>query len=595
MPDAPSNRWRHLLFPFLEWLGTYRVSFLQNDALAGLTVAVVLIPQSMAYAMLAGLPPVYGLYAAAVTPMVAALWGSLRQLATGPIAIMSLLVLTTLSPMAEPGSREFIELAFLLAFMVGCFYLGIGVFRLGMVMSFISHSAVRGFTSAAALIIISTQLPHFMGLSVARHEYVISIFIELVRKLATVHFPTLVVGLVSFAMIYGLKKINRNFPSGLLAMVLTTAAVVLLDLDQHGVAIVGKSPKGLPHPHWPLMDFRIISSFIGPAVVIGLVSFAETYSIGKAIAGETKQKVNVDQEFIGQGLANIVGSFFQSYPVSGSFSRSAINYAAGAKTGLASVISSLIVVLALLFFTPLFTYIPRAALAALVISAVLLLFHPRKILELWRENRHDGIVAVTVFVLALLTKPDYALLIGVMASLMFFLWKTMRPRIVRISKDPDFNMFVNADLYNKPSCPQILQLRPDNAIYFANAGYTVEQLIGRLDAQTTPVKFLLLDFQAVGFIDITGIDELRTLKEEMDARGVRLAFMTLHLPVKQVFETSRLIKKLDARLFFDRREDAIAMLFMLLDQSYCRQVCPHALFHECFTIKPKPEASSPGA
>jgi SulP family sulfate permease len=196
---------------------------------------------------------------------------------------------------------------------------------------------------------------------------------------------------------------------------------------------------------------------LGPAIVIALVSFAETYSVGKAISAETKQKVSVDQEFIGQGLANLVGSFFQSFPVSGSFSRSAINFAAGAKTGISNVVSSLVVVLALLFLTPLLRYIPKAALAALVISAVLLLFHPREVLKLWRLNHHDGLVALAVFVLSLLTKPDYALLIGVMISLIYFLWRTMHPRIVRVTKDPAYNMFVNADVNDKPSCPQILQ------------------------------------------------------------------------------------------------------------------------------------------
>jgi SulP family sulfate permease len=310
---------RHSLhhLPFVSWLKEYRTSFFRRDVISGITVAVVLIPQAMAYAMLAGLPPVYGLYAATVTPLIAALWGSLRQLATGPIAIMSLLVLTSLTPLAEPGSREFIELAFLLSFMVGVFYLGIGLFP---------------------LIIIATQLPHFLGFTVPRHEYIFSMLFELVKGVPSLHAPTLVVGLAAFAMIYGIKRYRSNFPAGLMALALASCAVLLFELNETGVAIVGKIP---------------------------LVSFAETYSVGKAISAQTKQRVNVDQEFIGQGLANLIGSFFQSYPVSGSFSRTAINYAAGAKTGIASGISSLIVILALLFLTPLFTYIPRAALAAL--------------------------------------------------------------------------------------------------------------------------------------------------------------------------------------------------------------------------------------
>ncbi|MBI9085874.1 MAG: sulfate permease [Desulfobacterales bacterium] len=573
------------LFPFLSWLRGYGVATFRIDAVAGLTVAVVLIPQSMAYAMLAGLPPVYGLYAAAVTPMVAALWGSLRQLATGPIAIMSLLVLTSLTPLAEPGSPRFIELALLLSLLVGILYLGIGLFRMGILMAFISHSAVKGFTSAAALIITATQLPHFLGISMGHHESVVLMAVELVKHIPSIHPPTLAIGIVAFVIIYGLKKIKNTLPAGLIAMTVTTLAVVLLGLDDQGVAIVGETASGLPAFHLPPVDPDYLSDLLGPAIVIALVSFAETYSVGKAISGETKQKLDVDQEFIGQGLANLVGAFFQSYPVSGSFSRSAINFAAGAKTGISSVISSFGVIIALLFLTPLLTHIPKAALAALVISAVLMLFHPRAVFALWRMNRHDGIVAVTVFVLALLTKPDYALLIGVVVSLMFFLWKTMHPRIVRISRDPELEMFVNADTLGQPSCPQILQLRSDNAIYFANAEYTIEHIIKRLDEQETPVQFLLLDFQAMGFIDVTGVDELRMLLEEIRGRGMALALMEVRQPVVAVLESTGFLAQIQPGHLFQKRGDAISFLFQRIDHGYCRKTCPHRLFIECGTVK----------
>jgi len=581
----PNSSVLQRIFPFLLWFEDYQAAYRRSDVLAGLTVAVVLIPQSMAYAMLAGLPAVYGLYAAVTTPLIGALWGSLRQLATGPIAIMSLLVLTTLTPLAEPGSARFIELACLLATMVGSLYLLLGLFHLGEIMSFISHSAVRGFTAAAALIITATQLPHLLGVSVSRHEYIISMIVELLKGLTEINLPTLIVGLVAIGIIYGVQYYRKQLPAGLIAMVITTAAAVLFQLHQKGVAIVGQSPSGLPQFQLPVFDFQTVSALIGPAVVIALVSFAETYSVGKAISAQTKQKVHVDQEFIGQGLANLIGSFFQSYPVSGSFSRTAINFAAGAKTGISSVVSSLSVVLALLFLTPLLTYIPRAALAALVISAVLTLFHPKEVFKLWKMNRHDGIVAITVFVLALLAKPDYALLIGVMISLMFFLWKTMHPRIVRVSKDPDLNMFVNADVYLKPSCPQILHLRSDNAIYFANAEYTIEHMIERLDEQTTPLRFLLLDLQAMAFIDVTGIDELRVLHEEVKTRGFELALMSAHIPVIETFKSTGFMDELKPGYLIENRGQVIAFLFQHIDHAYCKNECPYKLFLECHTVK----------
>ena len=573
------------IFPFLVWLKGYQVSFLRGDILAGLTVAIVLIPQSMAYALLAGLPPIYGLYAATLAPLIGAMWGSLRQLATGPIAIMSLLVLTTLSPIAEPGSTEFIELAVLLSLMVGIIYLAIGLVKMGEIMSFISHSAVKGFTAAAALIIIATQLPHFIGIQVARHEYIFPQLLEIVATLPQLHWPTLLIGCVAYALIDGIKRIRPNFPSSIVALVVTTVAVVVLNLDQHGVKIVGETPSGLPLPRLVRLDFEVISSLIGPAVVIAFVSFAETYSVGKAISTQTKQRLDVDQEFVGQGLANIIGSFFQAYPVSGSFSRTAINYAAGGKTGISSAVSSVAVVLALLFFTPLLTYIPKATLAALVINAVLMLFNPKEVFKLWKMNRDDGIVAITVFVISLLAKPDYALLLGVMMSLMFFLWKTMHPRIVRISKDTEYDIFANADLFELPSCPQILHLRSDNLIYFANADYTIENIIERLDNFETVPKFVLLDLQAMGFIDITGIEELRALLDETKSRNVRLAFMGVHRPVQEVFESSGFMEEIEADLFIKFRGDAITVLFERIDHTYCQNTCPHVIYFECSTVK----------
>jgi SulP family sulfate permease len=573
------------LFPFLPWLKGYNRTRFRHDLGAGFTVAVVLIPQAMAYAMLAGLPPVYGLYAAVLAPIIASMWGSLQQLSTGPIAILSLLVLTTLSPLAEPGSARYIELALLLAFMVGLLYLAIGIFRLGAVMSFISHSTVRGFTSAAALIICATQIPSLLGINIQRHEYLFPMLYDVLKGLPATHIPTLVIGLLAFAIIFVAKKYRATFPGGLVALILTTIPLVVFEWHERGIAVIGPTPAGLPHFQIPSLDFHAMSRLLGPAIVVALVSFAETYSVGKAISTGTKQKVDVNQEFIGQGLANLVGSFFQSYPVSGSFSRTAINFSSGAKTWVSSVAATLGVIIALLFLTPYIAYIPKSALSALVISAVMLLFNPGQVFSLWKKNRHDGIVAFTVFALAVLTKPDYALLIGVVLSLVLFLWKTMHPRIVRITKDPELNMFVNADVYRKPSCPQILELRPDNCIFFGNAEYTMEQLLSRLDEQRTPIKFLLLDFESIAFIDISGVDELFGLLDELKAKKIEMAFLYVHLPVKKVLESTNFLYMVGQDRMLEKMGDAIAYLFERLDHDYCRKVCPYKLFHECSTVK----------
>lgn len=468
---------------------------------------------------------------------------------------------------------------------MGSIYLLVGIFRLGLIMSFISHSAVKGFTSAASLIIISTQLPHLFGIRIERHEYMFPKLLAIIQALPGLNLPTLGIGVLALGIIYGIKKFKPNFPGALVGLVVTTLLVYFLKLNESGVAILGKNQGGLPTPALPPFDFDMLFYLTGPAVVLALVSFAETYSVGKSVSAETKQKLDVDQEFIGQGIANLVGSFFQCYPVSGSFSRTAINFASGARTGISSAITTFSVIITLLFLTPLLTYIPKAALAALIITAVLMLFHPREVFRLWKMNRHDGIVAICVFTLSLLSKPDYALLIGILMSLVFFLWKTMRPRIVKIAKDPDLNMFVNADLFEKPGCPQILHLRSDNSIYFANAEYTVEHILERMEGVDTPVKFLLLDFQAMAFIDITGIEELRVLHEETRSKGIELALMEIHIPVREVMQSSGFLAEMNPELLLQKRGEAITVLFKHLDHDYCKNVCPHTLFFECKTVK----------
>jgi SulP family sulfate permease len=452
-------------------------------------------------------------------------------------------------------------------------------------MSFISHSAIKGFSAAAALIIISAQLPSFLGIALARRENVFSILLELSRKILQVHPPTLAIGLGSLLVIFGLKKIRPRFPSGLVVLLLATLAVVLLDLDRQGVAVIGPVPAGLPHFKLPVFQLKTVSNLVGPALVMALVGFTGTYSVGKVISAETKQMVDVNQEFIGQGLANFAGAFFQCYPVGGSFSCTAINFVSGAKTAVSAGISSLLVLLALLFLTPLFTFIPKASLAALVISAVWILFHPKEVFLLWKMNRHDGIVAITVFVLALVTQPDYALLIGVIVSLMLFLWKTMHPRIVRVTKDPEFNLFVDADIHNQPSCPQILHLRSENALYFANAEYTVDHILKRVDEQKPPARYLLLDFQAVGFIDITGIDELRVLYDEIRLRNMELALEEVNLPVMDVFKSSGFFFQIKPGHIFENKAQAIGFLFYRLNHDYCRETCPYKLYYECSLVK----------
>jgi SulP family sulfate permease len=577
---VPRTR-RRRLFPFLAWRDGYGVATFRRDVIAGITVAVVLVPQSMAYALLAGLPAQYGLYAALVTPVVGALWGSLRQLATGPYAITSLLVLTTLSPYAEPGSQAYVALAIQLAAMVGCIYLLLGALRLGAAMAFVSSSTVKGFNAAAALIIIATQLPHLLGLSLPVGGSAIGDAIALLGALPGLHPPTLALGLLGFVLIYGMKRRYPRIPAALIAVTALALVTWLLRLDLQGVQVLGAVPGGLPVPRVPSLRLDLVPALLGPAFVIGLVGFTGTYAVGRSVSDRTHQRVDVNQELIGQGLANLVGSLFQGYPVSGSFSRTALGFAAGARTGVSSLVSSLVVLLALLFVSPLLGQIPRAALAAVVIAAVLLLFHPVELFTLWRKSRADGVVAVTVFVLALLVKPDYALLIGVIVSLALFLLKSMHPRVVVVTRRPGAPVFVNRAQEDLPACPQLCMVRVDDAIYFANAEYTMLQVRAALDAAGGAVRHLVLDMKGVGFVDLTGAEELGRLHHEIRDRGVGLALVGLHLPVHRLCAAVGLLDRLGPGWLFQGYQDAVDALFPSLDPDHCLRACPYRIFEQC--------------
>jgi SulP family sulfate permease len=585
MAEDNGNSLLMRLFPFLSWIKDYKPSLFRSDLIAGLTVALVLIPQSMAYAILAGLPPVIGLYAAAITPAIAALWGNLKQLSTGPFAILSLLVFTTLSAMATPVSQNYIEMAVLLTLIIGVINLIIGFFRLSIIVSFTSLSIIKGFTSASALIIMSTQLPSLLGVNIKHSQFFVPTIYNTIIALPDAHLPTLILGISSLAIIVLVRKIS-TIPSGLIALIIATIFTGIFRLDLAGIPIVGTIEAGLPSFNLPFFDMHIVTALIGPALVMVLISNVETYSIGKTIAMETKQKVDWNREFIGQGLANVIGSFFGTMPVSGSFARTAINYKTGAKTAMSSVISAGAVIIALLFFTGWLFYMPKSALAAMVISAVFFLFHPRQVFKLYKKNRDDGIVAISVFILSLLIKLDYALLISVSISLIFFIWKSMHPRIIRVTRALDYKIEINGDELNKPSCPQIFHIRSDNSIFFVNAEYTVQTIREKLEKQASKfTKYFILDFESVAFIDITAIEEFKLLKAELEEKGIKMAIMGLHIPVEKVFRSTGFIDEFDPELIFDNRNELIPKLFEKLDHNYCVNECPYTLFPCCLKIR----------
>ncbi len=594
-------------FPFLTWLRQYRKEDLPQDFICGITVAAVLIPQSMSNAMIAGLPPIYGLYGASIPAIVGALWGRSSQLATGPVAIVSLLTFASVLPFAQRGSPEFIIIAINLSAIVGTFQLLMGVLRLGFIMRFVSHPVIIGFTNAGAIIIATTQIRHLLGIHVRDSEFIFPIFIDIARNVSHTNIFTLAIGLLSLVIIFGGRRVNSKLPVTMIAIVVTTLMSSFLNINQYGVATVGDMPSGLPSFDVPFLRYMrpmlppgrtdihslisaatnldTIFQLIGPGIVIAVIGFMEAMAITKTISEKTKQPLDVNQELIGQGAANLSGAFFNAYPVSGSFSSSAVNLQAGGRTSLSNVIAGCIVIVALVFFTSAFHNLPKATLAAIVISAVIGLVHQSQFVKLLKANKNDGIIALITFSFAIITKPDYAIFIGITISLLLFLWESMSPRIILLTRDPRSEIFVNAELKNLPVCPQIIYLMTDFSIYFANAEFFRHAILKKAEQFKEHLKYILLDMEMVNKIDTTGVDELKMLVLDLRKKGVEVYLANVRTPVAEVLERTGIKGIFEQDHWFRSKAESITRLFNRIDYFYCREKCPSTVFWECETVK----------
>jgi SulP family sulfate permease len=379
-------------FPFLEWISNYRSDYFKRDLLAGITVAVLLIPQGMAYALIAGLPPIYGLYAALTPQIVYAFLGTSRQLAVGPVAMDSLLVAAGLSALAIVEPSQYIQMAILLALLMGAIQLLLGLFRMGFIVSFLSKPVISGFTSAAAIIIGFSQLKHLLGIQLSQSNQLHIVIESILQSNVPVHFATLIIGVLSVVLILVIKNWNRKIPSALIAVVLGISWVYFNGLDKQGVAVVGLIPQGLPSFQTPVFEIDTIKQLFPTALTLALVAFMEAISVAKAIEEKHKEyTVDPNQELIALGSSNIVGSFFLSYPTTGGFSRTAVNDQAGAKTGMAALITALIVGLTLMFFTQWFYYLPKAVLASIIIVAVVNLIDFKFAVRLYKKEKMNSL------------------------------------------------------------------------------------------------------------------------------------------------------------------------------------------------------------
>ncbi|MEM6829790.1 MAG: sulfate permease [Bacteroidota bacterium] len=411
-------------FPFLEWLPTYRRSQLSGDVYAGVTVGVMLIPQGMAYALIAGLPPVYGLYAAIVPQIIYAILGTSRQLSVGSVAMDSLLVASGIAVFAEEGTDAYLGFAILLAFFVGLFQLLLGFFRMGFITNLLSKPVISGFTSAAALIIALNQLKYLLGIEIEKSSTIYTLLWEAILHVNETHVVTLAIGTSGILIIRLAKSIHKNIPGALLVVMLGTLLVYLLKLDTHGVSIVRTVPEGLPAFKRPAFDLGMFHEVLPLAFTIAIVSFIEAFSIAKSIEVKKKtHRVRPNQELIALGAANLIGSFFQSYPVTGGFSRSAVNDQIGSHTPLSSMISALLVALTLAFLTPLFYFLPHAVLASVVMVSVAGLLDWNYAKQLWHDNKVEFFLLLVTFLVTISINMVSGITTGILFSILILLYR----------------------------------------------------------------------------------------------------------------------------------------------------------------------------
>jgi SulP family sulfate permease len=488
----------------------------------------------MAYAMLAGLPPVMGLYASTFPLVIYALFGSSRQLAVGPVAMMSLLVFAGLSSLAEPGSGEYIKLALLLSFMVGVMKLCLGFFRFGFFVNFFSHAVISGFSSAAAIVICLSQLHHLLGVHLQTTHSIFSLLAEVGQRLGETNWPTFTVGCGSLACLVFFRSRFPRVPAPLLVMVLGTLLAQALRLEHMGLKIVGEVPRGLPRFSLPPFSIESVKQLFPLALTLLFVGFMESISIAKSIAAKEKCKVDSNQELKALGLANVTASFFSGYPVTGGFSRTAVNYQSGAKTGLASFITVGVILLILLFFTPLFHFLPNAVLASIVMVAVIGLVDIREAKHLFRIKKIDGWMWVVTFGATLVLGSDQGILLGVVFSLIVFIWRSAHPHTAELGYIENEGVFRNLQRYPEAlTYPGILILRVDASLYFANMSY-LEDLLRRSITGRPELKWVILDFSGVNDIDDVAIDTLEGMMEHYEMQRIRFLIANMKGPVRDL-------------------------------------------------------------
>ncbi len=579
---ATPDPWLHKLLPMLRWWPLVSRGSLRADVIAGLTGTIILVPQAVAYATIAGLPPEYGLYTAIVPVIVAALFGSSLHLVSGPTAALSIVLFATLSPLAAPGSAAYIQLAFSLTFLCGVLMLAMGFARLGFLVNFISHSVVIGFTAGAAVLIATSQLKNFFGVSAAASASFIETLARFGQALPNANPYVISVGAVTLLVGVATRKYLPKVPHMISAMLVGSVYAAALQTafgNGIGIATVDAIQRSLPPLSMPELSVQTLRELGAIALALTMLSLTEAIAIARAVALKSGQRIDSTQEFIGQGLANLLGSFASSYVSSGSFTRSGVNYAAGARTPLAPVFSALFLVLTLIAFAPLVRFLPIASMAAILLMVAYSLIDVHHIATIVRTSRGEGAILLATFLATLFLHLEFAIYVGVLLSLMMFLERTARPTIRNAVPAPGVGSYHFIAQTNEPDCCQLKMVFIDGAIYFGAVDH-VQRHLREIDAAHPGHKHLLVLAPGINFVDSSGAELLAQEARRRKALGGGLYFHRLQPAVVETLERAGYLQEIGGDNLFAIGQDVIDAIYPKLDSDVCR-TCPTRIFRQC--------------
>jgi sulfate permease, SulP family len=567
-------------------LRAYRRQDLLPDAVSGLTVAVVLLPQALVFSLLAGMPPEHGLYAAVAAAIAGGLWGASNHLHTGPTNTASILVLATLAPIVAPGSAEYVAAAGVLAVLAGLIRVLLGMARLGILVNYVSDSVIIGFTAGAGILILVGELRHLLRLGALSSPGIIDTLLDVGTNLPRTHLPSLALGLGTIALIVLLRRANRRLPGPLIAIVAASALVALAGPQWLDVRTLGPLPGGPPPlANLPLFNLELVGQLSTGALAVAAIGLVEATSIARSIAIQSGQRLNTNQEFIGQGMANIAAGLFSGYPTSGSFNRSALNYESGARTPVAAVFSGLVVLTAMLFIGPLAAFLPRAALAGMLVLAAWGMVDRRQMLRVWRGERGEAAIMAATLMATLFLPLPFAVLGGILMSFAYYIIKTSTPQVRAVVPDERFRHLVYRP--EKPHCPQLGILDIHGDLYFGAVGHVEEAIRAHRAAHPTQ-RFLLLRLQNVDLIDISGIRMLESVLRFYRDAGGDLYLTRINDPVLRVMRATGFYQRLGADHVLDEDQAIEHLFYRVLDPAICIYESGVRVFRECQNL-PRPD------